>query len=428
MTDRLKTFIWADGARPTRATIKDHVAFYLAMGLTDIFILLNDTDEHDQHGDGCDWDFDLLVEFCQALREAGLRVHWMWWMRSTTKAVNQLLKDSLALYRRFVPDGVQFDVEEDWKKLPDNKHLALLARLVEGIKSIHRHLAIALHKVLYSVSAITLLFKRKFTAEDEAWLMQDIIRAFFGQSYLFWKPVADHWSHTLPRAEGRLQDLVYGAIDPYVERGQIEEVYCGQSAYMQNIPGVRGLDGMRWAVAWTQAKAAANRAYKGLGWWSRKHIIGKGAAAKRAIIREAAGLDPSALTLSDTGQPPVDLSKAMAYNARAASGLGWAGTLPAMALERYSGLAQPPGSEAFARAVLDFQAEEGLTRDGKLGKGTLGVLHERFPAAILMGPPEPDRGTWPWAQIQVEQGQVVARPGARLSPADTAANDWQILV
>jgi hypothetical protein len=64
--------------------------------------------------------------------------------------------------------------------------------------------------------------------------------------------VEQHWSHSLPRQPGRLWDLVYAAVAPYLERGEIEQVWVGNACYMQHLPGVSGLDGMRWGIDWTR--------------------------------------------------------------------------------------------------------------------------------------------------------------------------------
>jgi hypothetical protein len=112
----------------------------------------------------------------------------------------------------------------------------------------------------------------------------------------------------------------------------------------------------------------------------------------------------------------------MAFNARAAR----VEQLPAMALEHYPGLRQERGSLRFAEAVLAFQADEGLTQDGKLGSGTLSALLERF--TVMVGPPMPGSGSWPWAQIQLAMGasRCDALSGPMLTPKDTAALDWRL--
>lgn len=414
----METFIWADGARPTAATLGSYVAFFRALGFTSVILLLNDTDE--KNGDGSEWDEELLVATCQALREEGLRVHWMFWMRSTKTALEAQLRSLHQLYQRFVPDGVQFDVEEHWRP-SKGQEVALVRAFTEGIRKVHERLNIDIGRVLYSVTCITRLMARSFTAEDAAWLSDPLIRAFFGQSYLFWKPVEQHWSHSLPRQPDRLWDLVYAAVAPYLDRGEIEQVWVGNACYMQHLPGVSGLDGMRWGIDWTRRAMARDTAFKGCGWWSRKHLIGNAAAPKRALVREAAGLDPLATTPKDSGQPPWSSGSAMAFNARAAR----VEQIPAMALEHYPGLRQERGSLRFAEAVLAFQADEGLTQDGKLGSGTLSALLERF--TVMVGPPMPGQGSWPWAQIQLAMGQPVRRPsGPTLTPKDTAALDWRL--
>jgi hypothetical protein len=415
----METFVWADGARPTRGTLPAYVAFFKALGFSSAILLLNDTDE--KNGDGSEWEQELLVATCQALREEGLKVHWMFWMRSTKGALEAQLRSLHDLYRRFAPDGVQFDVEEHWRPAK-GKEEALVRAFTDGIKKVHARLSLPLTSVFYSVTCITRLMARAFTAEDAAWLTDDLIRGFFGQSYLFWKPVEQHWSHGLPRQEGRLWELVYGAVDPYLERGQIEQVYVGNACYMQNIPGVSGLDGMRWGIDWTRRKMASAPAYKGCGWWSRKHLIGHAAAPKRALVREASGLAAATSPLPvDSGQAPWSSTAAMAFNARAAR----VEQLPPMALEHYPGLRDERGSLRFSEAVLAFQADEGLTQDGKLGSGTLAALLERF--TVMVGPPMPGSGSFPWAQIQLALGASVRRPhGPMLTPLDTAATDWRL--
>lgn len=72
---------------------------------------------------------------------------------------------------------------------------------------------------------------------------------------------------------------------------------------------------------------------------------------------------------------------ACSYNAKAATSVGWGGSIPCEAIEQYSGLGQDPSSEMFALAVESLQEDlfgSGSAIDGKLGMGTWTALLKKF--------------------------------------------------
>lgn len=406
----LETFIWADGQRPTPKTLDKWIGFIKPLGFSGVFILLNDVDHNDPEGDGEDWIDDNLIAASDALRQEGLWVGWMWWLRSKRSSIKQQLDDLNRLFLRFVPDKIQFDAEESWR---DG---SMASELNGGLATVYDTHNVA---PITSITAIVgQLRKGKLRSQDAALTRQPLITEAYGQSYLFYNPKSGHWSHHMPKAPGELQRLTYAAWEPYAEEGSLETLWVGNAAHMQNIPGVKGLDGMRHGLRWAQEARAKDKRYAGVGWWSLKHIKGKSAAAKRAIIQSASGA-PVVATPSNTGHPEHrDLSKVTAYNQRASRSVGWAGQLPEFVLERFPNLTQSAGSVLFAEGVLAYQADNELTEDGKLGPGTWDHMLETY------GLPMP-QGSFSQALGWLADGRCVERPGVRLAPADLEAEDWR---
>lgn len=364
----LPTFLWSDGQRATPKTLPSWVRFHTDLGLSRVILILNDTDPHDGAGAGEDWIDDHLIEASQALRDSGIWVGWMWWIYSKAARIERQLSDTDRLMRRFVPDGLQLD-SEGHNGRSGEKRVGIWAKGVQELRGKHGHFELSITSVAS--------FKAEARPQDAALIRLPEMTAVYDQSYLFHNPKSGHWSHGLPKspldAMPRLSERTW---QPYLAKRHLAARYLGLAAHMQNIPGVDGLDGMRAGIAY------AHEAYRdgricGVGWWSRKHLTGKGAAGKRDLVR-AAGGHGAAITLNAPEALPPNLGKAAAYNARAAVGLGWGGNLPQLALDWYMGFSAPVDSVQFAEAVLSYQLDAGLVGDGKLGPATWAYLYEQM--------------------------------------------------
>jgi hypothetical protein len=74
-------------------------------------------------------------------------------------------------------------------------------------------------------------------------------------------------------------------------------------------------------------------------------------------------------------------SSAISYNARAATSVGWGGSIPVAAIEAFPGLAKDPSTNDFALAVEAFQEKTygaGSAVDGKLGRGTWAAILKQY--------------------------------------------------
>jgi hypothetical protein len=280
-------FVWSDGKRPSLTrpgSIAAWVAFYVALRADCVIIFANNTRDA-----GENWNDTDLIAASAALREAGIRVIWMFWAFSSVAAVRTQLADLDRLFGRFVPDGVQWDAEEGWDDWEAEPAAKALNAGLEQLNADHDC------DPEYSVTAISIYGKRTFTARVLYLHRQPMIRMAYGQAYLFWnsKVRADgrpHWSQGLPRKPGALMRGVTEAWLPLVESGDFDGYYLGLAAHMQDWPARLGLppykameDGIE-SYYQLRGQHGAD-VVRGLGYWSRKHLVGS--AGKRAVVSKA---------------------------------------------------------------------------------------------------------------------------------------------
>ena len=414
----LETFLWVDGQRPTPNTLTGWADWLAGLGLERAVLILNDV-----KNEGETWRDENLLAATSALQDRGLKVVWMYWATSTKAAIDKQIEDLGALFDAGArPDGLQWDCEEHWRKTGvdlapylSDKILALLSRH----DCAHTPVA-GRHHVEISITAIMVWGPRVLREQDAAVCQSEAFTAGYTQAYLFYNSKPGHWSHGLPKEPGAIQRLTWEAwakqLDGAVYSG-LDKIYMGNACHFQRIPGIKGLDGMRYGVDESGALNDRHpRVFGGCGWWSAKHA--KGDKGKQAIIRAAAGIGASDAPVTPPSAP-INVTSAVKYN----SGKTFYQGIPETALERYPGLRMPHTSNEFALSVASYQQDHGLTVDGKLGSGTLGHMVETF------GHKQPDAYSFidAAAKVRGSGGKMVRSDGPCLDSDDIKATDWRVI-
>lgn len=430
MSKGLKTFLWVDGQRPRPDTLSGWLEWLVGLAISRAILLLNGTKE-----EGETWtDADLLAATA-GLQARGMKAVWMWWATSTRAAIDEQIDDLDKLFTMGArPDGLQWDCEEHWGRAGVDLAGHLSDRILWLLnKHGCSHLpqvasAQGLHYVEVSITAIVGKWKDKtMRAQDAAVCQTDAFTAGYTQAYLFFNPKPGHWSRNLPRQPGAIQRGTWEAWHKMLDDEYHDEpmaglyngldlIYMGNAAHLQRIPGVSGLDGMRWGVEACQVLESTHPdTFAGGGWWSGKHV--KGNDSKARIIQAAAGSGHIGATPLPPSTP-FDLARAMTFNAQRDH---WEG-IPDQALERWPGLRDHHTSDAFAQAAAAYQQAHGLTIDGKLGTGTLGHMTELF------GPKQSPMLAFMDAvcAVQGSSARMFRPSGVTITDDDMNADDWRV--
>jgi len=94
------------------------------------------------------------------------------------------------------------------------------------------------------------------------------------------------------------------------------------------------------------------------------------------IIREGTSVLRKGFTMSSS--VIHTRSSACAYNVKSSKSIGWSSAMPKSAIDSYPGLGRDPSSNELAKAVEQFQLENSLIIDGKLGRGTWSSILKSF--------------------------------------------------
>lgn len=294
-----QNFLWSDGPRPTLDEVDSYVALSALINIDLDILQLQDPTNAKR------WDDDILIQVSEALRNAGIRVHWMLWAKTDETYCHEQLDYLDRLYQRFVPNGVQWDAEEQWRQSgPYESCAQILDAGLEHLNDLYWC------EPEYSVTATTNYPRPTFAPKIEYLLSRKMFTAGYAMAYAFYAPKDDHWSHDLPKDVTKTVRLISMAWIDAVQRGVLKTCYIGLAAYYQNFPpdyGIEGLDGMLSCIGEVYQLSDDNPAtIRGQGWWSRKHVTRH--TDKQTMIYNASQ-DPRSgrpLTPLPTDDPPPD--------------------------------------------------------------------------------------------------------------------------
>lgn len=195
----------------------------------------------------------------------------MMWAKTDLNYCNEQIAYLDRLYSLFIPNGVQWDAEEQFSATGPFQQCANI--LNEGCRELNAKYGCSPE---YSITATTSYPHPTFAPHIEYLLSMGMFTHGYAMAYAFYNPADGHWSHDLSKDVTQTIKLISMAWIDAVKRGLLERCYIGLAAHFQNFPpdyNIEGLDGMMLCIGEAYQLCDDNPGcIVGQGWWSRKHV------------------------------------------------------------------------------------------------------------------------------------------------------------
>ena len=142
-----------------------------------------------------------------------------------------------------------------------------------------------MYKIITDGAAKIKAFSGEITKKDEVFYNPKMITKRRPDGTTYQKP---HWSQGLPRGPGVFQRGVTEAWMKVIDEGLLEGYYLGNAAHFQTWPARHKIPhsaAMEWGVdSMYDLRDDFGDRVRGTGRWSRKHLMGRKVAGKRAVV------------------------------------------------------------------------------------------------------------------------------------------------